>query len=97
MGKPPSPTGEGTAATRSFASAAATGRVERRSTSGRAMASSGPTTDRYSGTYRRGDRYSGGFAVGAATAPSWGGYYGPYAYDYGSAYGGSYGRRCYCR
>src|SRR5262245_25576066 len=48
MGKPPSPTGEGPAATRPFASATATGRVEGRSTSGRAMASSGPTTDRYS-------------------------------------------------
>src|SRR5262249_45348996 len=51
MGKPPSPTGEGPAATRSSANAAATG--------GQAMASSVRTTDRYSGTHRRGDRYSG--------------------------------------
>ena len=83
------------------------------------MASSSTTTDRYAGTYMRGDRYSGGYygggaryydggwgwggfgtglAVGAATAPNWGGYsgYGPYAYDYAyaptyAAYGSSYG------
>jgi hypothetical protein len=115
MGKPPSPTGEGPAATRSSASASATGRVEGRATSGRAMASSSLTTDRYSGTYRRGDwlgRFWNRLAVGAATAPYWGGYYGygPYAYGYAPTYasygyGGPYyaaadsgpARRCYCR
>src|SRR5262249_47613708 len=137
MGKPPSPTGERTATTRSSANAAATGRVEGRATSGRtAMASSSiRTTDRYAGTYRRGDRYSGGYgyyrggaryydngwgwggfgtglAVGAATAPYWGGYGSyarPYAYNYVYAprygYGGPYyaaaysgpSRRCLCR
>ena len=83
------------------------------------------TTDRYAGTYRRGDRYNGGygyysggaryydggwgwggfgtgFAVGAATSPYWGGYYGgPYAsYGYAGPYAAAYSgpsRRCFCR
>src|SRR5262249_55854210 len=77
MGKPPSPTGERPAATRSSAA-----------TSSQAMVRSGPTTARYRGDYRysrNGGRYYdggwgwGGFGTGfagwAGPTPHWGGFY----------------------